>query len=294
MFSLSELGQHLKEAREQKDISLDDLQQTTKIQKRYLIAIEEGRFDSLPGLFYARAFIKTYAEAIGLDPEPLFDQFRDELPNPQRESVQLPSRTDRARVAPKAPRKRPKGSPFVSTLLAIVFIAIIVIVIYLFNQGNTGPEIVEQPDTSENVEGEFSEALPEEEEPATEEEEPVVDEDEQADVEPEPEPEPNPISLNFIESQGNVSYYELVGGTLEAIRIEVSGTSYIDVKNALGKELYRSDQGESTTLDFSGEEEILLNFGASTNVNLFIGETEVEFPLDIPHQKINITVVNVE
>ncbi|MBP3951971.1 helix-turn-helix domain-containing protein [Bacillus sp. YZJH907-2] len=290
---MSELGQHLKEAREQKDISLDDLQQTTKIQKRYLIAIEEGRFDSLPGLFYARAFIKTYAEAIGLDPEPLFDQFRGELPNPQRESVQLPSRTERARVAPKAPRKRPKGSPFVSTLLAIVFIAIIVIVIYLFNQGNIDPEVVEQPDTSENVEGEFSETLPEEEEPvADEEEEPVADEDEQADVEP--EPEPDSISLNFIESQGNVSYYELVGGTLEAIRIEVSGTSYIDVKNALGKTLYLSNKGENTTLDFSSEEEILLNFGASTNVNLFIGETEVEFPLDIPHQKINITVVNEE
>lgn len=293
MFSLSELGQHLKEAREQKGISLDDLQQTTKIQKRYLIAIEEGRFDSLPGIFYARAFIKTYAEAIGLDPEPLFDQFRDELPNPQRESVQLPSRTERARVAPKAPRKRPKGSPFVSTLLAIVFIAIIVIVIYLFNQGNTGPEVVEQPDTSENVEGGFSEALPEEE-PAAEEEEPAAEEEDVTNEEEEVEPEPDPVSLNFIESQGNVSYYELVGGTLEAIRIEVSGTSYIDVKNALGKTLYLSNQGENTTLDFSSEEEILLNFGASTNVNLFIGETEVEFPLDIPHQKINITVVNEE
>jgi cytoskeletal protein RodZ len=56
---LTELGKLLKEKREEKGMSLEELQTATKIQKRYLAAIEEGNYDVLPGTFYARAFIKN-------------------------------------------------------------------------------------------------------------------------------------------------------------------------------------------------------------------------------------------
>ncbi len=67
MLHLTELGNRLKEARLAKGLSLDDLQAITKIQKRYLIGIEEGNFQSMPGNFYVRAFIKQYAEAVDLN-----------------------------------------------------------------------------------------------------------------------------------------------------------------------------------------------------------------------------------
>ena len=35
----------------------------------------------MPGNFYVRAFIKQYAEAVGLDPEELFEEFKNEIPN---------------------------------------------------------------------------------------------------------------------------------------------------------------------------------------------------------------------
>ena len=54
---MNEIGEILKEARIQQGYTLDDLQQTTKIQKRYLQAIEDGNPDILPGRFYARAFV---------------------------------------------------------------------------------------------------------------------------------------------------------------------------------------------------------------------------------------------
>ncbi|MDA6131043.1 helix-turn-helix domain-containing protein, partial [Escherichia coli] len=49
-------------------MSLDDLQKVTKIQKRYLMGIEEGDYSMMPGKFYVRAFIKQYAEAVGIEP----------------------------------------------------------------------------------------------------------------------------------------------------------------------------------------------------------------------------------
>ncbi|GAA3323778.1 hypothetical protein GCM10020331_049010 [Ectobacillus funiculus] len=52
MLSVTELGQKLREAREAKGLSLDQLQEMTKkIQKRYLVSIEEGNYDVLPGEF---------------------------------------------------------------------------------------------------------------------------------------------------------------------------------------------------------------------------------------------------
>ena len=45
---MTELGNRLKEAREEKGMSLDDLQAATKIQKRYLTALEEGNYDIIP------------------------------------------------------------------------------------------------------------------------------------------------------------------------------------------------------------------------------------------------------
>ena len=51
-----EIGHMLKEEREAQQLTLDDIQEMTKIQKRYLQAIEDNNFSSLPGRFYARAF----------------------------------------------------------------------------------------------------------------------------------------------------------------------------------------------------------------------------------------------
>ena len=59
---------------------MDDLQQMTKIQKRYLIAIEEGDYEIMPGNFYVRAFIKQYADTVGLDGDRLLGDHASVIP----------------------------------------------------------------------------------------------------------------------------------------------------------------------------------------------------------------------
>lgn len=75
-----QIGKKLRDARQAKGYTLDDLQQLTKIQKRYLIAIEDENFAELPGDFYVRAFIKQYADTVGLDGNELLKEFNEQLP----------------------------------------------------------------------------------------------------------------------------------------------------------------------------------------------------------------------
>ena len=74
---MDNIGQTLKAAREKKGYTLDDLQQITKIQKRYLIAIEENNFEALPGQFYVRAFVRQYANTVGLDGDAVVAQLTE-------------------------------------------------------------------------------------------------------------------------------------------------------------------------------------------------------------------------
>src|SRR5699024_2997034 len=100
---MSELGTKLREARVEKGYTLNTLQQMTKIQKKYLQAIELGNFDEMPGSFYVRAFIKQYADMVGLDGDELLIEYEDELSSSSDnsndsedvEGDKIPSRAER-------------------------------------------------------------------------------------------------------------------------------------------------------------------------------------------------------
>lgn len=62
------VGQLLKAAREEKNLSIQQVAIETRIRQLYIKAIEEGDLDSLPGEIYKIGFIKTYATFLNLDP----------------------------------------------------------------------------------------------------------------------------------------------------------------------------------------------------------------------------------
>src|SRR5690625_2132441 len=94
-----ELGERLKEARDEKNLTLDDIQRETKIQKRYLVAIENNEWSKIPGIFYARAFIREYANVVGLNGDDLLTEHKDELPlnDEKKYDYTTPSRRNRQR-----------------------------------------------------------------------------------------------------------------------------------------------------------------------------------------------------
>ncbi|WP_238653728.1 RodZ domain-containing protein [Paenibacillus piscarius] len=123
---MSELGRHLKEARLQKGMSLDDVQEVTKIRKKYLEAIEAGDYKVLPGSFYVRAFIKTYAEAVGVNPDELMEEHGNVPAAPVDTTMET---VIQKRSRKPETQRNPKWLP---TLLMWTFPVLILVVIYLY------------------------------------------------------------------------------------------------------------------------------------------------------------------
>ena len=64
---MESFGARLKREREQRKITLDDIAVSTKIGTRFLAAIEEDRFDQLPGGIFNKGFVRAYARHLGMD-----------------------------------------------------------------------------------------------------------------------------------------------------------------------------------------------------------------------------------
>ncbi len=80
-------GAALRGAREARGLTLRELAQTTAIRRDYLQALEDGQLGGLPEPTFARAYLRTYARELGLDPAPLLADFdrllRPAVPEPE-------------------------------------------------------------------------------------------------------------------------------------------------------------------------------------------------------------------
>ncbi|WP_260482630.1 helix-turn-helix domain-containing protein [Sphingomicrobium flavum] len=73
------IGVRLREAREAKGLSLEDIASTTRIPKRHLENLERGDFARLPAPTYTMGFVKSYAGQVGIDREEAAAQLREEM-----------------------------------------------------------------------------------------------------------------------------------------------------------------------------------------------------------------------
>jgi hypothetical protein len=70
-----EIGNSLREARLRQQLDLPELEQQTKIRSKYLKALEDEQFDVLPAATYVRGFLRSYADALGLEGQLYVDEY---------------------------------------------------------------------------------------------------------------------------------------------------------------------------------------------------------------------------
>ena len=66
---MGKFGDKLRREREMRGVTLDEIAEATKIGTRSLRALEEERFDQLPGGIFNKGFVRSYARFLGLDEE---------------------------------------------------------------------------------------------------------------------------------------------------------------------------------------------------------------------------------
>jgi len=68
------IGETLRSSRERRGITVEQVAQDTRISLRFIEALEDEQFDELPAPVYVRGFLRSYANYLKLDPQPLLDQ----------------------------------------------------------------------------------------------------------------------------------------------------------------------------------------------------------------------------
>jgi hypothetical protein len=72
---VDDVSNGLRRARERAGLRIEDISARTRIKPAFLVALETGHFETLPGHFFARAFLKSYAREVGLPPDEVVREF---------------------------------------------------------------------------------------------------------------------------------------------------------------------------------------------------------------------------
>ena len=117
---MSSFGETLRRERELRQISLREIAEATKINLRYLDALERDDFRHLPGGVFNKGFVRAYAQFIGIDPETMVTAYLEEDGRQQ-------ARASRATGTPP-PAPEP-GAPIRPLGLRVWFAAVVIILI---------------------------------------------------------------------------------------------------------------------------------------------------------------------
>ncbi len=148
---MPDIGTTLREARMRARIDISEIEAETKIRAKYLRALENEEWDLLPGPTYVKSFLRTYADALGLDGKLLIEEYKlrhERLSDVELQPIAPPGQRER--------RRRPRGGVPRGWLVAFVVVGLLVALWVVGNrnsndgatQGSTPPPTTSQPATT--------------------------------------------------------------------------------------------------------------------------------------------------
>ncbi|MEH7118467.1 RodZ domain-containing protein [Neobacillus vireti] len=294
---MTELGNRLKEARLAKNLSLDDLQTITKIQKRYLVGIEEGNYAAMPGNFYVRAFIKQYAEALDLNPDEIFETYKNEIPASHNDEMHHLSRVQTHKTISQ-------GSSKVFDILPKILIGVFVIgvasVVYYFvanhaedNKNQAISNDREQVKIEKSAELEKVKADQTAKDTGTKKDEETVKPKEETP----PPVETTKQELTAVQTQGNTTTYDLKNADKFVIKLVSKGQTWVSIKNGKQKSFFqgmlRKGAVDNQTQDLSAEDMAVIRVGNAADTEIYVNDQKLEYAIPATANVQNIRIQHV-
>jgi cytoskeleton protein RodZ len=134
---MAEIGATLRTARMSARIDVSEIEAQTKIRAKYLRALENEEWDLLPGPTFVRSFLRTYAQALGLDAKALVEEYRLNYERPSEAALEpIVSTPSSSPARGRVPGRPSRGY---MALVGIVGVVIVLLVIGLLSEGGGSP-----------------------------------------------------------------------------------------------------------------------------------------------------------
>ncbi|KYC94942.1 MULTISPECIES: helix-turn-helix domain-containing protein [Bacillus] len=289
---MTELAIRLKEAREEKGMSLDELQAATKIQKRYLTALEEGSYDVIPGNFYVRAFIKQYAEAVGLDSDQLFEEYKKDIPNTYHDDVsEKISGLAMQRELPKSASKAAEWLPTVLIVIGVIIVIAIVYAIIQLGMSKSGQIDGDKAATQSESKYEIPKDSALKNDGNTNDTQTDSKKDTKEPEQKKKEKSSEKTEIKAAGTEGSASSYDVSGADKYKLELIASDNAWIRVRDDSGGSLKEGtlQKGETYKKDITDQKQIEIRTGYAPNLKIKINGEVLSYELN-PHDVMAQTI----
>ena len=276
--TLETIGEKLQKARIDRGLTIGDLQKITKIQRRYLEAIEENDFDAMPSDYYKRTFIRQFAEAVGLNPRPLLRRLdgkpEEELTNTM--ALSMPVKGSRKSKYNETNTKKSLIASYIPVaLLVLVVVAIIGTIVWAIMLDSEKGPIVPTPNKTTIIDsGSKLETSTTTEKSETEE----STEDSEKTEEKKKE-----TNISLVSDDGETVVYKLANWE-KPMKVAFKGldnAAWVGLQNSQTQEIFYQytiqPKEELETFVPDELDSFSIVVGASRNVTIFINGEEIKF-----------------
>ncbi|MEC3529975.1 DUF4115 domain-containing protein, partial [Bacillus thuringiensis] len=232
------------------------------------------------------AFIKQYADAVGLNGEELLVEHQSTIPQSERREVPQVSTGQKTQETMQKSSSLPVADHMPKILVALLVIAVGVVIWFVF-QALTGKDDEKVPSAqSEKIEVQKAKDSPldtkKAEEPKKEEPKKEELKKEEPKKEEQPAPPTGQQEVKVVGTTGKVSTLEIHNNKTLELEISAKGASYVDVKDDAGNEILNTtvQSGQTEKRDVSTLKEVRLNIGSAPNVEIKLNGQVLAFPLD--------------
>ena len=267
MLNLIGIGARLKEARISKGLTLEDLQDSTKIQQRYLSAIENEEFQVIPGAFYVRVFIKQYAEAVDLDADEILTLYQDEYETAVQEQQEKVVPTTMQRSAGSKQNNQLKEA--MPKIIVALFIIVIFVIVYTLLKDKAAEPGLDDESSEPNSS--------------------VVTDSDQDPVEVEKPKQP----FEHASTVGETSTFKLSDPEKITLVVKTTCSSWISVTDQNGDERMPQpsvarvmQEGENIEIEANDAESLRIRVGNYENAELTVNGQRVDYPTNLIPQNI--------